>query len=272
VLIEATTYTPSEIFGWFLASAIGYLVFCAALYLAHRTVFKDRETAPTPIWWIFALGFAAGVLKGVTTAWISYIYGFDLDLVAAIASRFFAAGMLGLIGVPALAIVMHSLQEFREKRAQLIAEQVLVESRELQSQEVIAAMSDQLRISIESDLDLLLEDLRESLEHKTGEIPSWQLIADNLRETARDSVRSISHRLWEKKSESVADLTLVDIGRAMITTSAFPLRLILPILVLSAIPQTINDFGASALWLRLSALSASTALILNDFSFPAYRS
>jgi signal transduction histidine kinase len=261
VLIEATTYTPSEIFGWFLASAIGYLVFCAALYLAHRTVFKDRETAPTPIWWIFALGFAAGVLKGVTTAWISYIYGFDLDLVAAIASRFFAAGMLGLIGVPALAIVMHSLQEFREKRAQLIAEQVLVESRELQSQEVIAAMSDQLRISIESDLDLLLEDLRESLEHKTGEIPSWQLIADNLRETARDSVRSISHRLWEKKSESVADLTLVDIGRAMITTSAFPLRLILPILVLSAIPQTINDFGASALWLRLSALSASTALI-----------
>ena len=261
ILIEATTYTPSEIFGWFLASAIGYLVFCATLFLAHRTAFNDRETVPTPILWIFALGLTAGVFKGISTAWISYIYGFDVDLVAAIASRIFAAGLLGLIGVPAIAIVMNSLQEFREKRAQLIAEQVLVESRELQSQEVIAAMSDQLRSSIESDLNLLLDDLRGSLEEKTGNTPSWQLIANNLRESAQDSVRNISHRLWEKKSEAVPDLTLIDIGRAMITTSAFPLRLILPILVLSAIPQTINDFGVSALWLRLSALSASTALI-----------
>lgn len=261
VLIEATTYTPSEIFGWFLASAIGYLVFCAALFLAHRTLFNEREIAPTPFWWIFALGFVAGVLKGVTTAWISYVYGLDVDLVAAIVSRLFAAGLLGLIGVPALAIVMNSLQEFREKRAQLIAEQVLVESRELQSQEVIAAMSDQLRSSIQSDLNLLLEDLRESLEDKAGKALSWQLIADNLRETARDSVRTISHRLWEKKSETVPDLTLIDIGRAMITTSAFPLRLILPILVLSATPQTINDFGVSGLWLRITALSVSTALI-----------
>jgi signal transduction histidine kinase len=261
VLIEATAYVPSEIFGWFLASAIGYLVFCAALYLAHRTAFKNREIVPTPVWWIFVLGFTAGVLKGVTTALVSYIYGLDIDLVAAIASRFFAAGILGLIGVPAIAIVMNLLQEFREKRAQLIAEQVLVESRELQSQEVIAAMSDQLRISIESDLDLLLEDLRESLEHKTDKAPSWQLIADNLRTTARDSVRSISHGLWEKKSETVPDLKLTDIGRAMITTSAFPLRFILPILLLSAIPQMINDFGVSALWARLAALAALTALV-----------
>jgi signal transduction histidine kinase len=162
---------------------------------------------------------------------------------------------------------MNSLQEFRAKLAQIIAEQVLVESRELQSQEVIAAMSDQLRASIESDLNLLLEDLRESLEDKTGKVPSWQLIADNLRETARDSVRSISHRLWEKKSKSVPDLNLVDIGRAMITTSAFPLRLILPILVFSAIPQIINDHGVSELWLRLTALGASTAVIYKFAEF-----
>jgi signal transduction histidine kinase len=261
VLIEAITYTPSEIFGWFLASAIGYLIFCAILFMAHWTLFKNRETVPTPIWWIFALGLIAGVFKGVSTAWISYFYGFDVDLVEAIASRIFAAGLLGLIGVPAIAIVMNSLQEFREKRSQLIAEQVLVESRELQSQEVIAAMSEQLRISIEGDLDFLLEDLRESLEDKAEKTQSWQLIADNLRETARDSVRSISHRLWEKKSETVPDLTLIDIGRAMITTSAFPLRLILPILVFSAIPQLLNDHGVNGLWVRLSALCASTALV-----------
>ena len=114
ILIEAITYTPSEIFGWFLASAVGYLIFCAILFIAHLTMFKNRETVPTPIWWIFALGLSAGVVKGISTAWISYVYGFDIDLVAAIFSRIFAAGLLGLIGVPAIAIVMNSLQEFRE--------------------------------------------------------------------------------------------------------------------------------------------------------------
>lgn len=261
ILIEATRYTPREILGWFLASATSYLIFCAILFFAHLTLFKDRETVPTPVWWIFALGLIAGIIKGASTAWISYLYGLDVDLVSEIAGRMFAAGILGLVGVPALAIVMNSLQEFREKRSQLIAEQVLVESRELQSQEVIAAMSDQLRASIESDLHVLLEDLRESLEDKAGKNSSWQLIADSLRETARDSVRSISHRLWEKKSNSVPDLTLVDIGRAMLTTSAFPLRLILPILATSAIPQLLNDHGVTGLWLRLSALCASTALV-----------
>lgn len=267
ILIEAVTFLPAEIYGWFVASAGGYLIFCSVLYLAHLTIFRNRETVPTPMWWIFALGFTAGSLKGASTAWISYAYGLDLDLLAAIASRIFAAGILGLIGVPALAIVMNSLQEFRQQRSQLIAERVLVESRELQSQEVIATMSDQLRSTIESDLDLLLVDLRESLEVKAENAPSWQLIADNLRDTARESVRNMSHRLWEKKSSKVPDLNLVDIGRAMITKSAFPLRIILPVLVITAIPQTINDHGISALWLRLSVLCASTALIYKFAEF-----
>ena len=267
VLIEAVTFLPSEIFGWLVASAVGYLVFCVFLYIAHLTMFRNRASAPTPIWWIFALGVTAGVLKGATTGWISYICGLDQDLTGAVVSRIFAAGMLGLIGVPALAIVMNSLHEFRQQRAQLIAERVLVESRELQSQEVIAAMSDQLRSTIESDLDLLLDELRESLEDKAGKTPSWQLIADSLRETAQESVRTMSHRLWERKSARVPDLTLVDIGRSMITTSAFPLQIILPVLVITAIPQTINDHGVSGLWIRMSALIASTAVVYKFAEF-----
>lgn len=261
VLIEAITFAPAEILGWLLASAIGYLVFCLILFFAHITIFKNRDVEPTPIWYVFALGFLAGVVKGFTTGAISFALGLDLDLIEAVASRIFAAGLLGLIGVPSLAIVMNSLQEFRIQRANLIAEQVLVESRELQSQEVIAAMSDQLRSSIESDLDLLLDELRESLEVKAGHTPSWQLIADNLRTSARESVRGMSHSLWEKKSASVPDLTLIDIGRAMISTSAFPLNLILPVLAISAVPQTVNDHGVSGLWVRVTALCFSTALI-----------
>lgn len=276
VLMEAVTPSPTKILGWFVASIVGYLVFCGILFLAHKTFFRNRSESPTPVWWIFALGFIAGTFKGATTAGVSFALQLDPNLGEAIASRIFGASFLGLFAVPALAIVMNSLQDFRQQRARLIAEQVLVEAKELQSQEMIAAMSSHLRSTIESDLDLMLDELRTSLEVKTGEVPSWQLISDNLRSTARESVRGMSHKLWGKSSLKVPDLTIIDIGRAMISTSAFPLRLILPVLVVAAIPQTINDHGASGLWVRSTALCLSIALVYKIGEFlitklPAHR-
>jgi len=54
---------------------------------------------------------------------------------------------------------------------------------------------------------------------------------------------------------------LVDVGKAMITTSAFPLMYILPILLASAIPVNLNDHGSSELPIRLLTLAFTTSLI-----------
>ena len=276
VLMEAINPSLTKILGWFVASIVGYLVFCGILFFAHKTFFRNRNESPTPVWWIFSLGFIAGTFKGATTAGVSFALQLDTNLGEAIASRIFGASFLGLFAVPALAIVMNSLQDFRQQRERLIAEQVLVEAKELQSQEMIAAMSTHLRSTIESDLDLILDELRSNLEVKSGQVPSWQLISDNLRSTARDSVRGMSHKLWGLRDIKVPDLTLIDIGRAMISTSAFPLRLILPVLVIAAIPQTINDHGVSGLWIRSTALCLSITVIykLGEFligKIPEYR-
>jgi signal transduction histidine kinase len=147
------------------------------------------------------------------------------------------------------------------KRAELIAEQILLESKELQSQEVISAMSAQLRSSIESDLSVLLDDVKKSMDEKSVNTDSWQLLADDLRTTARETVRDMSHRLWERPSSSVKDITLVDVGKAMITTSAFPLMYILPILLASSIPVNLNDHGSNELPIRLLMLAFTTSLI-----------
>jgi hypothetical protein len=276
VLIEATTFQLQELGGWLIASAGGYGVFCLLLFVAHRTLFRNRHMAPVPIWWIFVLGLTAGAVKGSATAIISILLDLDENVREAVTSRMFTAGLLGLVGVPGVALIMNSLGEFRFKRAELIAEQVLIESKELQSQDVIAQMSSQLRSSIESDLGLLMEDLKNSLEEKVGEESSWQLMADDLRSTAKETVRDMSHKLWGRDVQQVPDINLVDITRAMITTSAFPLRMILPVLLLSAIPQTIKDYGADSLVLRMLLLCFTTMVALGIGTkainrWPAYK-
>lgn len=262
VLIEATTFQVQELGGWLIASAGGYGVFCLILFIAHKTLFRNRHVAPVPIWSIFVLGLAAGAIKGSSTAIISILLNLDENIREAVTSRMFSAGLLGLFGVPGVALIVNSLGEFRFKRAELIAEQILIESKELQSQDVIAQMSSQLRSSIESDLGLLMEDLKNSLEEKVGEESSWQLIADDLRSTAKETVREMSHKLWGRNVQHVPDINLVDIARAMITTSAFPLRMILPVLVLSAIPQTIQDYGADRLISQMLLLCFTTSVSL----------
>lgn len=263
VLIEATTFQAKDLGGWLVASASGYGIFCLVLYIAHKTLFRNRHIVPVPIWWIFALGLAAGVIKGSATALISILLQLDENVREAVTSRVFAAGLLGLFGVSGVALIANSLGEFRSKRAELIAEQILIESKALRSQDVIAQMSIQLRDSIERDLGLLLEDLEHSLEEKFGEGNSWQLIADDLRSTAKEAVRAMSHKLWKRDTKGVPDITLIDITRAMITTSAFPLRLILPVLLFSAIPQTLKDHGADSFMIRMFLLSFTTAISLS---------
>ena len=260
VLAEATTFQAQELGEWFVASAGGYGVFCLILYIANKTLFRNRHVTPVPIWWIFVLGLTAGAIKGSATAIISILLNLDENVREAVTSRMFAASLLGLFGVPGIALIMNSLGEFRNKRAELIAEQILIESRELQGQDVIAQMSTQLRTSIESDLGLLMEDLKNSLKDKIGEESSWQLIADDLRSTAKETVRDMSHKLWGRDVQHVPNINLFDIAKAMITTNAFPLRLILPVLVLSAIPQTVKDYGIEGLIFRMLLLCFTTAV------------
>jgi two-component sensor histidine kinase len=261
VLIETTNFYANEIGGWFLASGGGYIVFCALLYISHLTIFRHRATKPVPVAWIFIIGFVFGAIKGGTTGTISVLLNLESHVTQAILVRLFGAGFLGLLGVPASAIVMNTLEEFRERRRELIAEQIRLESKELQSQEVITAMSAQLRTSIESDLNVRLDDLKHSLKETSVPSDSWQLLANDLRVSARETVRDMSHRLWERPSISVKDITLVDIAKAMITTSAFPLILILPLLLASSIPVNLNKHGSSELPLRLIVLAFITSLI-----------
>jgi two-component sensor histidine kinase len=260
ILLQATTFELTEIWGWFLASTGGYLVFCFLLYLAHVTLYRDRAITPVPVAWIFVIGFVFGAIKGASTAAISVALNLESNLYEEILGRALPAGLLGLAGVPSMALLMHALHEFREKRADLIAEQIFMESKEHQSQELVATMSHTLREKIEDDLRTQTEGLRNSFIANSSQPDSWQLMADDLRTTANETVRNASHELWERPETKVDEISLLDLARAMITTNAFPLRYINPIFLVSAAPVFLRNHGLEELLIRLLALGLTVSI------------
>jgi len=260
ILLQATTFELTEIWGWFLASSGGYLVFCFLLFLAHVTLYRNRAITPVSVAWIFVIGFVFGAIKGAMTAGISVALNLESNLLEEMLGRALPAGLLGLAGVPSMALLMHSLHEFREKRADLIAEQILMESKEHQSQELIATMSAKLREKIEGDLRTQTEDLRQRFIANSSHPDSWQLMADDLRTAANETVRNASHKLWERPETKLDEISLLDLARAMITTNPFPLRYIIPIFLVSAAPVNIKNHGLEELFIRLFALGLSVSI------------
>lgn len=259
VLMEPNDFSVEQITGWLTASAVGYALFCLLLFLAHLTIFRNRAIRPVPVWSVFALGFVAGAIKGATTGYISYQLGLVESLQFAVVSRIYSAGFLGLIGVPSIAIIMASVDRFRVAREELISEQMQIQTQKLFNQNMIPAMQEELRKVVSTDLDKLTKELQDSLQADQQETSSWRTLAENLRHSASVSIREMSHKLWDQKPSKFPDLTFTQVARYMISKNPFPLGIIMPIFVITAIPVTLQDHGIDELYERL--LVSSLAMI-----------
>lgn len=102
---------------------------------------------------------------------------------------------------------------------ELIAEHIRTETQLMSNEGMILLLKLQLRRSVSKDLADLTKDLRASLAAHPGTIANWQGIANDLRESAADSVRTISHKLWGQQPVTpVPGLTPFQITRIMFST------------------------------------------------------
>lgn len=217
--IESRYFTLSQISGWLTSTAIGYSAFCLVIYLAHLSLFRNRALQPVPIWSVFALGLVAGVIKGVTTGNLSYLFDLSTELQLVVWRHVVLAGLSGFLVLPGAALVMSSIDRFRQLRSELIAELMRIETQRMVNENMIPALKLQLRQTISKNLADLTQDFRASITAQQGTIANWQEIASDLRESAAGSVRSISHNLWgQKQLKSFPDLTPFEIARVLVST------------------------------------------------------
>ncbi len=169
---------------WLLAGAV--------LLLAHLTVFKHRSVRPVPIWAVVVLG---GVLALARPAYVIAIRGAQgQQPVEGLLIRTTGIWIVIVaILLPALAYVFATRAWYSGERARLIARDVEVEAERLRASGAIETARAVLRGTVDQHLDA--SRARAAAMRARGETDA-ELIADLLMDTARDSVRPLSHGLW----------------------------------------------------------------------------
>lgn len=111
------------------------------------------------------------------------------------------------------------MYRLRQMRAELVAEQIRIETQRMFEEGMILTLKLQLRQSIAREIAELTKDLRATIAAQQGATTNWQYLANELQESAANSVRSISHRLWgQQPLMTYQDLTRFEITRIMFST------------------------------------------------------
>lgn len=198
----STSTTP--VLAWFIAwaSAVGALVI--PFVILRHTLFRNRVARPLPV----AVVVAKDVVFAVVYTTILTAVGdrLGVSLAAGFPEQLLANVFIAAWWGPALAYFMDYRQQVRQTRSQLTASgQALEEADRRQG-----AIIDRIRDDLLAEVDVELEPVRERLQQVDADVRSatvsdepmdregWKRISDLLRQTAQDSVRPLSHRIWQR--------------------------------------------------------------------------
>ena len=249
LLSNLRPFTIWGVLAWTIANfaAIGL---CLLLVLvADRTWFKNRKTRSTKIAYVLGFGFSIGAIKGALTTMVAWalLVEPNLDFVA---PRALQAALLGLVTLPALAVLSATQMRFQSERDSLVAERVKLAASELEMQG-----------SAKVDYSKLLAAIEEL--QQLASAGSRSQIPPLLHEVVREHLRPLTHRLWEEESSKQKDFSFKSMSRVAILSSPFarlPVALIIgfgsliPYVVQASLPQGILRalLTACTIWVGFS--------------------
>jgi two-component sensor histidine kinase len=198
----STSATP--MLAWFFAwvCAVGALV--VPFVILRHTLFRDRAVRPLPVAVVVAKDVAFAVAYTTTLTTVGDRLG--VSLAAGFPEQLLANAFIAAWWSPALAYFMDYRQQVRQTRSHLTATGQALDYVDRQQDEVLARIRDDLLVEVGAEL----RPLRERLQQVDADVRSatasdepmdredWKRISDLLRQTAQDSVRPLSHRIWQR--------------------------------------------------------------------------
>lgn len=202
----------APLLSWTVASATSYLLVAPMLWIADRTVFRNRAEHPVPIWWVAALGFVLGFTKSLLTTNLVRLIEPDLH-VPTVGLRAAVTGLTIAATLPIGAYIMHQFDEVRQQRFALLEERIRYSQLQLQEQE----LTKQLRLTaveaVSSDISESMNAIRRTMsqtEHWDIEA-RWSALSDTITEIAQSRIRPLSRELWERGSTRPRSLQIQDL-------------------------------------------------------------
>ena len=199
---DASSVTPA--LAWFIAWACAVGALIIPFVILRHTLFRNRVAHPLPVAVVVAKDVAFAV---VYTTILTTVGGrLGVSLAAGFPEQLLANAFIAAWWSPTLAYFMDYRQQVRQTRSQLTASGQALEEVDRQQ----GAIMDRIRDDLLAEVDVELDPVRERLQQVDADVRSaagsdepmnrqdWRRISDLLRRTAQDSVRPLSHRLWQR--------------------------------------------------------------------------
>lgn len=198
VLANVHGGSPNDFLMWSLANVLAMTVCWLLIVLVDKTVFSNRAIKPANLLAVMVFALVIGALKGYLTTYLAWVFQVEENL-DALVGRTLQAALLGLVTMPALAMLSATRRKFQEERQALISERVhraIAEGDPLvgSSQRELQELRDSLR-----DLKLKVDN--------SGEVPPL------LHEVVRLSLRPITHKLWDREDSRERSYTFRGLAR-----------------------------------------------------------
>ena len=200
---KGATWSSAPAMAWSVAwlAAVGALV--VPFVVLRKTLFRHRAERPLPVAVVVAKDAAFAVIYTTVLTVVGARLGVSLaaDYPEQVVANAFIAAWWG----PALAYFMDYRQQVRDTRARLTESGEALEGLDRRQGEIL----ERIREDLLTEVDLALDPVRERLEQVDADRLSvsasdepmsrddWRRVSTLLRQTAQDSVRPLSHRLWQ---------------------------------------------------------------------------
>lgn len=201
---------------------IASLGLCVLVFLAARWALLRSDKQSSSIWQLMALGLALGVTKFISTAWLVFALGLELDLQTALESRI-GTPLLGIWVVIVVGYITASKEQFSLLRERLVNEKVAKSLDELSPK----------REASLAELESFLEESRRLISASASKAQDGAQLATLIRQIVDRGLRPLSHKLWERENQSVPSFQSAALIQRALSSGPYPVLAILGILLIS---------------------------------------
>ncbi len=213
--------TPEQFPTMALVTAGAAVVAVSYAVIANFTFLRNRAVTPIPLWLYFGFYLSAGFIYAAGMEVADDVLG--VETIIPLWVRFLFAGITTVAFGMVMSLLLEARDRFRREREALLEQEVAVAADVLREQGII----DGLRGSLRGEVDESLRRARERIlaaaapSSRDPESVTWHQVADEVGAAARESVRPLSHALWEQAEAEYPRPHLGGVVRQFISAPRF---------------------------------------------------
>ena len=241
-LQEMNHHAKGSFFDWTIASTIACTVVAFFYFFADITIFRERHQKMYPIIVCIAfgafLGFTKGFLTGFTASKMSLVEGIPIQ---EIYTRSIAGLFIGAMLVPISAFLLAAVNDYSVERKKLIDDFLILEEQIRGDSEALDELKSKLSTNVDENLTKSLLNAQNKIKTDQELGGQWQEIANTLREAAEETIRPLSHAMWNVRQKEMQLTTLEFLKFAFKNIQIRPV-VILPVFIATTI-MSVQVYG-----------------------------